>query len=147
MTLAVPVSAQNVPDESTPQGREWLDINTIATLSIGLVIQSFGYIGIYGDLLSQGVYTSEKVSEMLNETVKYLGNANTIINMYQNRNIQMNPGDKRYLATISQIIDLLIKEAKSLSAFSQSHAEDDLKEYNLSREKAWDLISKLTEQR
>ncbi|MDR2459899.1 MAG: hypothetical protein LBE38_03820 [Deltaproteobacteria bacterium] len=145
MAMAAALRAQNGTgaDEEISE-RVRLDSNTIATLSVGLVIQSFGYIGTYADLLSRNVYEPQQVRQMLGETIQYLSNAKNVLNQYQDRNIEVSPGDRRYLKEISEILDILIQEADSLSSFAQSHSEEDLKKYKDSRERALKLIDKLT---
>jgi hypothetical protein len=143
--FTAPILAQgNTGADAEVSEREKLDINTIATLSVGLVIQSFGYIGTYADLLSKGVYEPQQVREMLGETIQYLSNARSVLNQYQNSDIAISPGDRRYLKEISAILDILIQEADSLSSFAQSHSEEDLKKYKDSWEQALKLIERLT---
>ncbi|MDR2352898.1 MAG: hypothetical protein LBF22_06990 [Deltaproteobacteria bacterium] len=137
------VSSIQAQDEmETMTEREILDINTIATLSVGLVIQSYGYIGTYADLLGNNVYEPGKVTQMLGDTVKYLENALYQLRLYESATIDIKPGDKQYLKDVAAIIVILIQEAKSLQAFAQTHAEPDLLSYKEAREKAWKLISR-----
>jgi hypothetical protein len=128
--------------ESSVSERERLDINTIATLSVGLVIQAFGYIGVYGDLLGRDVYEPQLVIQMLGDTVAYLRNAQNQLRLYQDSSLGVNPGDQQYLAEMSAILALLIEEAESLSSFAQTRSESDLQKYRDARDNAWALISK-----
>jgi hypothetical protein len=116
----------------------------VATLSVGLVIQSFGYIGIIADLMTSQIYDTERISNMLGETVQYLTNVQNLLHQYQNRGLNVSRGDRKFIGEIEEIVVLLIQEAESLSAFNQSHLEADLQGYRTSREKALKLIDKLT---
>ncbi|MDR1313595.1 MAG: hypothetical protein LBQ12_07845 [Deltaproteobacteria bacterium] len=123
--------------------REIQDLNAIATLSVGLVIQSFGYIGAYGDLLSSGAYDSQQVINMLGDTVKYLGNAHRELARYQDPGFAVSSGDRQYLAEVTTILELLIEEAESLRGFANSRAEGDLARYRVARDNAWKRIDRL----
>jgi hypothetical protein len=147
MSFSLPLWSQNGTGngQSAAQSeRERLDSNALATLSVGLVIQSFGYIGAFADLLSKGVYEPEIVRSMLGETVQYLTNAQNVLHQYQNRSVSVSPGDRRYIGEVENILVLLIQEAESLSSFALSHSEEDLQNYRTSRDKALKLIDKLT---
>ncbi|MDR1164836.1 MAG: hypothetical protein LBO66_03015 [Deltaproteobacteria bacterium] len=142
LALAGPAAAQDSPGEGAAVSpREIQDLNTIATLSVGLVIQAFGYIGTYADLLSRDVYEAQLVTQMLGDTVRYLRNALVQLRLYQDASLDVSRGDRQYLAEITEILVLLIEEAESLSAFAQTHAESDLQNYKDARDKAWSLIS------
>ncbi|MDR1082234.1 MAG: hypothetical protein LBQ79_15100 [Deltaproteobacteria bacterium] len=135
---------QPVPGQA-PQGseRESQDLNTIATLSVGLVIQSFGYIGAYGDLLSSGAYDSQQVINMLGDTVRYLSNAHRDLSRYQAPGSTVSAGDRQYLAEVTTILELLIEEAESLRGFANTRAEGDLARYRSARDTAWKRIDRL----
>jgi hypothetical protein len=139
---APPLAAQVGQSPQTSE-RETQDINTIATLSVGLVIQSFGYIGVYGDLLSSGAYDSNQVINMLGDTVKYLTNAHRELSRYQSPGFDLSPGDRQYLAEVAAIVALLIEEAESLRGFAQTRAEDDLVKFRGARDNAWKRIERL----
>jgi hypothetical protein len=125
--------------------RERQDINTIATLSVGLVIQSFGYIGVYGDLLSSGSYESGQVIAMLGETVRYLSNAHRELARYQNPAFGVSAGDRQYLADVATIVELLIVEAESLRAFAQNRTEANLAKYRDARATVLTRIDRLVD--
>jgi hypothetical protein len=144
LALCLPAWGQTEAPDPGQDERESLDSNAIATLSVGLVIQSLGYVGIYADLLSKGVYDPELVTKMLGETVQYMTNARNVLHQYQSRSVEVRSGDRRYLGEIENILNLLIQEAESLSAFARTRSEDDLQKYRESREKAIKLIDKLT---
>jgi hypothetical protein len=135
--------SQNNQDQSQQQQRQSLDLNTIATLSVAVVFQSFGYIGTYADLLGTGVYDSNRVQEMLRETTVYLQNSRDQLKLYQASAVGLSSGDKRYLAEVTTIIDLLIAEADSLKAYAINHKQADLKKYEANKTRAWTHLSKL----
>ncbi|MDR2611896.1 MAG: hypothetical protein LBG06_03365 [Deltaproteobacteria bacterium] len=139
---APPALAQDAQEPQSSE-REKQDLNTIATLSVGLVIQSFGYIGVYGDLLSSGAYESEQVVNMLGDTVKYLTNARRDLVRYQDPGFSLSPGDRAYLSDVAQIMTLLIEEAESLRGFAQSRAEGDLGKFRSARDSALKRINLL----
>jgi hypothetical protein len=145
--LCFPLLAQTDNENGqTPKelAREKLDINTIATLSVGIVIQTYGYIGTYGDLLGKGVYDATLVVQMLRDTIQYLNNAQNVIHQYQSRTIDVASGDRRFLGEIEEIIKILIQEAENLTTFAQTHKVEDLEKFNDSRKHALRLIDKLT---
>ncbi|MDR0548612.1 MAG: hypothetical protein LBI10_04270 [Deltaproteobacteria bacterium] len=122
--------------------RESLHMNTIGAYSAGFVLQSFGYIGVLADVLSQNVYEPDVVRSMLMETVSFLSNANQQLILYQEKNIKMGQADQQFINGISDIIKDLTAEAEALAAFAQSHAKADLDSFKASREKAWEGIKK-----
>ncbi|MDR3153569.1 MAG: hypothetical protein LBW85_04675 [Deltaproteobacteria bacterium] len=128
---------------SEPSEREKLDLTTIATLSVGLIIQSYGYIGVYGDLLSSGAYDSNQVINMLGDTVKYLSNAHRELVRYQDPAFNVTQGDRQYLAEVAEIVTLLIGEAESLRAYAQSRADDDLSKFRRARDTVLSRIQRL----
>jgi hypothetical protein len=137
--------AQEVPDPQAPQESELQkqDLNTIATLSVSLAIQAFGYIGAYGDLFSTGAYDSDQVINMLGDTVRYLANARRDLSRYQDPDFKISSGDRQYLAEVTAILGLLIEEAESLRGFAQTRAEGDLERYRGTRDRAWKRIESL----
>ncbi|MDR2350235.1 MAG: hypothetical protein LBF41_06375 [Deltaproteobacteria bacterium] len=137
-------SADTGQQNSKQSEREMLDINAIATLSVGIVIQSYGYIGIFADLYGKGVYDARQVKEMLDVTVQYLNNAQNILHKYQSRSVDVAPGDRRYIAEIEGILVILIREAENLLSFTQTRSEADLAKYNESRVQAHKLLEKFT---
>jgi hypothetical protein len=146
--LILPQSLQAQPqaqDQRTE--RESLDLNTIATLSVALVFQAYGYIGTYADLLGAGVYEGAKVTEMLKETIIYLQNSRDRLKLFQTSAMGLSAGDKRYLAEVVEILDLLIAEARSLSSFAANPNHEDRKSYEANKTKAWSSISKLLNSR
>ncbi|MDR2340608.1 MAG: hypothetical protein LBF40_10860 [Deltaproteobacteria bacterium] len=138
-----PLFAQAAKGPNGDSDRESLDLNTIATLSVALVFQAYGYIGTYADLLSTGVYEADRVNAMLKETTIYLQNSRDRLTLFQTSAMGLSSGDKKYIAEVVTILDLLISEAQSLSAFALNHNENDLKQYEASKTKAWSSISKL----
>ncbi len=134
--------AQNsAPPAPTVTESDVLHLNTIGSFSAGFVIQSYGYIGVLADAMSKGVYEPELVRSMLSETVSYLRNVNAQLQKYQSSAI-IASGDKKFIATMMEIINQLIAEAEALSAFSQSKSKEDLARYESAREKAWRNIKK-----
>lgn len=121
--------------------RDILHLNTIGAFSAGFVIQSYGYIGVLADALSKGVYEPELVRSMLSETVSYLRNVNTQLQKYQSSSL-IAPGDKKFIATMLDIINQLIAEAEALSSFAQSKNKEDLARYEDAREDAWRNIKR-----
>jgi hypothetical protein len=109
------------------------------------MLQSFGYIGTYADLYGKGVYDAERVNRMLRETTIYLQNSRDRLRLFQTSAMGLSTGDKKYLAEVVTILDLLIAEAESLSAFALNHNQDDLKNYEANKDKAWTRLSKLLE--
>jgi hypothetical protein len=136
---------EQLPPGQVPQGseRESQDLNTIATLSVGLVIQSFGYIGTYGDLLASGAYDSQQVANMLGDTVRYLSNAHRDLARYQDPGFNVSAGDRQYLAEVTTILELLIQEAESLRGYASTRAEGDLANYRSARDTALRRIDRL----
>jgi hypothetical protein len=119
-----------------------LHLNTIGTYSAGFVLQSYGYIGVLADVLSQNLYEPEMISSMLGETITFLKNANQQLTMYQDKNFQMSQADQRFINGISDIIKDLTMEAEALSAFAQSRKQEDLARFEESRKNAWSGIKK-----
>jgi hypothetical protein len=132
--------------DSQVSERESHDLNTIATLSVGLTLQAFGYIGAYGDLFSSGAYESEQVINMLGDAVRYLANAHRELARYQDPDFSLTPGDRRYLAEVASIIELLIQEAESLRLFAQSRDDGDLQKFRRARDNAWKRLDRLIKQ-
>ncbi|MDR2405611.1 MAG: hypothetical protein LBE27_04495 [Deltaproteobacteria bacterium] len=142
--IFTPSLLQAQSDPSAQQAeRESLDLNTIATLSVAVVFQSFGYIGTYADLLGTGVYDAARVTEMLRETTVYLQNSRDQLRLFQASAMGLSTGDKKYLAEVVTIMDLLIAEADSLKAFALNHNQADLKKYEANKTRAWSHLSKL----
>ncbi|MDR2140966.1 MAG: hypothetical protein LBR11_04130 [Deltaproteobacteria bacterium] len=123
-------------------GRESLHLNTIGTYSAGFVLQSYGYIGVLADVMSQGVYEPEMVRGMLKETITFLRNANQQLSLYQDKTLRFSQADQRFIDGINSIINDLINEAEALSAFAESRKEEDLQRFETSRKKAWSGIKK-----
>jgi hypothetical protein len=123
-----------------PDGRETLHLTTIGTYSAGFVLQSYGYIGVLADVLSQGVYEAEMVRSMLGETITFLRNAREQLTAYLGGSIQIAAGDMKFIRGISDIIMNLIEEAEALSSFAQSRDKADLERFEDSRKKAWSGI-------
>ncbi|MDR2199159.1 MAG: hypothetical protein LBR53_06880 [Deltaproteobacteria bacterium] len=138
-----PLSAQNAREAAPDRGRESLDLNTIATLSVAVLFQSFGYIGTYADLLATGVYDAERVTTMLKETTFYLRNSRDQLKLFQSSAAGLRRGDQRYLSEVVTTLELLITEAESLSAYALRHEQDDLKRFEASKDKAWTHLSGL----
>ena len=135
--------AQNGRSADAQTERERLDLNAIATLSVAVLIQSYGYIGTYADLFSTGVYDAERVNQMLRETTIYLRNSRDQLKLFQSSAAGVSSGDRQYLGEVTDILDLLIAEAESLSAFTLSHNQDDLRKYEANKTRAWSRLSKL----
>jgi hypothetical protein len=125
-----------------PIERESLHLNTIGAYSAGFVLQSYGYIGVLADALSQGVYEPEVVSSLLKETVNFLQNTNQQLTLYQDKKYKMSEADQKFIVGISQIINDLSAEANSLASFAQGHKQEDLELFEASRQKAWEGIKK-----
>lgn len=134
--------AQNAPP-AAPQAdeKDILHLNTIGAFSAGFVIQSYGYIGVLADALSRGVYEPELVRSMLSETVSYLRNVNTQLQKYQASDL-IASGDKKFIATMMEIISQLIAEAEALSSFAQTKSKEDLSRYESARGDAWKNIKR-----
>ncbi|MDR1050447.1 MAG: hypothetical protein LBP95_05070 [Deltaproteobacteria bacterium] len=128
------------------QDREVLHLNTIGTYSAGFVLQSYGYIGVLADVLSQGVYTRDMVLSMLNETITYLNNAGAQLQRYGSPEVNMAPGDLTFLNKIRGIIGDLVSEAEALSDLAGDSETDvekreaDLARFHAARNKAWSGI-------
>ncbi|MDR1084106.1 MAG: hypothetical protein LBP22_04425 [Deltaproteobacteria bacterium] len=137
-------SSPSVPPADSPGSaeRESLHLNTIGTYSAGFVLQSFGYIGVLADVLSQGVYEPEMVSSMLGETITFLKNANQQLTLYQDKNLQISQADQKFIIGISEIIRDLTAEAEALSSFAQSRKQEDLERFEAARKQAWAGIKK-----
>jgi hypothetical protein len=137
-----PRALPSLPPQPGVFERESLHLNTIGTYSAGFVLQSYGYIGVLADVLSQKVYDSEMVSSMLGETVTFLKNANQQLNLYQDKSLQISQADQQFINGISQIIKELTIEAEALSDFAKSHNQADLDRFEASRKQAWAGIKK-----
>jgi hypothetical protein len=134
--------AQNArPSAPVADEKDILHLNTIGAFSAGFVIQSYGYIGVLADALSKGVYEPDLVRSMLSETVSYLRNVNTQLQKYQSAGL-IASGDKKFIATMMDIIDQLIAEAEALSSFAQTKSKEDLARYENARGDAWKNIKR-----
>jgi hypothetical protein len=137
--------AQPTPPASSPPGafeRESLHMNTIGTYSAGFILQSYGYIGLLADVLSNRLYEEDQISSMLNETITFLNKAINQLDLYQNENFQFSSADKQFISGINLILKDLTAEAQALSDFAKSHDKEDLERFNESRKKAWAGIKK-----
>ncbi len=94
-------------------------------------------------LLSSGADTFEEdlVRSMLSETVSYLRNVNAQLQKYQSSAI-IASGDKKFIATMMEIINQLIAEAEALSSFAQTKSKEDLSRYENARGDAWKNIKR-----
>ena len=138
---APPTTGGGQEKDSLAQQKDMLHLNTIGAFSAGFVLQSYGYIGVLADALSKGVYTPDLVRSMLSETMSYMRNVNTQLKQYQNNSL-VSASDRKFMAQMVEIIDLLIAEATALSAFAQSKNADDLKQFEEARKNAWKNIKK-----
>ncbi|UQZ89438.1 hypothetical protein C4J81_09595 [Deltaproteobacteria bacterium Smac51] len=121
--------------------KDILHLNTIGAFSAGFVIQSYGYIGVLADAMSKGVYEPELVRSMLSETISYLRNVNTQLQKYQSGSL-IASGDRKFIASMMEIISQLIAEAEALSSFAQTKSKEDLARYEDARRDAWKNIKK-----
>lgn len=134
------VAAQAVPSaDALATEKDALHLNTIGAFSAGFVLQSYGYIGVLADSLSQGVYAPDLVRSMLTETINYLRKVHTQLQKYQGGGLIV-PGDLRFITSVMNIINQLMIEAEALSSFAQTKGEADLKRFEESRKNAWKNI-------
>ena len=119
--------------------KDALHLNTIGAFSAGFVLQSYGYIGVLADVLSQEVYPSAMVRDMLAETINYLRNVNAQLLKYHS-GPPLASGDLEFISAIMEIINHLISEADSLSSFAQTKSKEDLRRYEEARRNAWKSI-------
>lgn len=137
---AGPLQAQQQSAGDPWTERDVLHLNTIGVFSAASVIQSYGYIGFLADALSRKVYEPEMVSSMLIEATAYLRNVKTQLEKYPA--ISLKAGDQKFLASIAEIVNHLIKEAEALSSFAQTKSKEDLGKYEAARDAAAKSIEK-----
>ena len=142
-TIKAPESSQTPAQDrnAQPLDKDVLHLNTIGAFSAGFVLQSYGYIGVLADAYGQKVYSPELVRSMLTDTGTYLRNVNTQLKKYQDSGL-VGAGDRKFIASVIEIIDQLSIEAEALSAFTQSTKAEDLKRYEEARKNAWSIIRK-----
>ena len=142
-TIKAPEPSQaTAQDRNTqPQDKDVLHLNTIGAFSASFVLQAYGYIGLLADAYSQKVYSPELVRSMLTDTGNYLRNVNTQLKKYQESGL-VGAGDRKFIASVIEILDHLSAEAEALSAFTQSKKAEDLKRYEEARKNAWSIIRK-----
>lgn len=141
LVLTCPAAwAQNTGRGEGVSERE-LHLNTIGAFSAGLVLQAYGYIGLLADALSRGVYEPRMVSEMLAETTSYLRNVSAQLQKYPPEYLA--GPDRRFIASMVEILNLLISEAEALSAFAQSKSKADLDKYEKARDQALERIDRI----
>lgn len=134
-------SGPTAEEKAAAQERESLHLTTIGVLSTGFALQSYGYIGALADALSKGIYTPDLVISMLTETTNYLRNVNTHLKKYDH-NPLVASGDRKFIASMVEIVDNLMAEAEALAAFAKTKSGDDLKRYEEARKNAWKNIKK-----
>lgn len=136
------LSGLSPAEKSAIQERESLHLTTIGAFSAGFALQSYGYIGVLADAMSKGVYTPELVISMLGETTSYLRNISAQLKKYQNTPGLVASGDRKFIASMMEIVDQLIAEAEALSSFAKTKSADDLKKFEEARKSAWKNIKK-----
>ncbi|MDR0354804.1 MAG: hypothetical protein LBJ64_03600 [Deltaproteobacteria bacterium] len=119
---------------------ETLHLNTIGTYSAGFVLQSYGYIGVLADVLSQKVYDRDIVQTMLKETIVYINNASAQLASYKSPQFELSREDLAFLNRINAILLDLAKEAGALADFAESRNNEDLKRFHDARNDAWSGI-------
>lgn len=142
---AAPLAAQDGSGPAAAQAnqeRESLHLTTIGAFSAGFVLQSYGYIGVLADTLSKEVYSPELVISMLGETTSYLRNISAQLKKYQTNPNLVAAGDRKFIASMMEIVDHLIAEAEALSSFAKTKSADDLKKFEEARKNAWKNIKK-----
>lgn len=135
-------SALSPADKAAIQERESLHLTTIGAFSAGFALQSYGYIGVLADAMSKGVYTPDLVISMLGETTSYLRNISAQLKKYQSTPGLVAAGDRKFIASMMEIVDQLIAEAEALSSFAKTKSADDLKKFEEARKNAWKNIKK-----
>lgn len=136
------LSGLSAAEKSAIQERESLHLTTIGAFSAGFALQSYGYIGVLADAMSKGVYTPDLVISMLGETTSYLRNISAQLKKYQNTPGLVASGDRKFIASMMEIVDQLIAEAEALSSFAKTKSADDLKKFEEARKSAWKNIKK-----
>ena len=129
------------PPAAAQAEKDILHLNTIGAFSAGFVLQSYGYIGVLADVMSQEVYPADLVRDMLGETINYMRNVNGQLLKYHS-GPPIAPGDLEFISAIMEIINYLIVEAESLSSFARTKSKDDLQRYEEARRNAWKSIKK-----
>lgn len=127
-------------EKSALQERESLHLTTIGSFSAGFALQSYGYIGVLADALSKGVYAPDLVISMLGETTGYLRNISAQLKKYQDTPGLVAAGDRKFIASMMEIVNQLIDEAEALSSFARTKNANDLKKFEEARKNAWKNI-------
>jgi len=133
-------SSLSPAEKAAIQERESLHLTTIGAFSAGFALQSYGYIGVLADALSKGVYAPDLVISMLGETTGYLRNISAQLKKYQDTPGLVVAGDRKFIASMMEIVNQLIAEAEALSSFARTKNANDLQKFEEARKNAWKNI-------
>ena len=134
LVLLVPTAAATASDYT-------VYIETIGTFSGSYIFMTYGYIGVVADAYSKDIYKSRQVRDMMDEKVVFLNKLVESLRGVQQTNIDQN--DREFIEAMIEILNLLKKEAESLSAFAASNDPEDVKRFDQARQEAWSQIKKV----
>lgn len=129
------------PATTEAKSDETVYIETIGVFGGIYIYTTYAYIGTTADAFSKDIYDAGQVKSMMDEKINMLNNLEAMLLRVQATN--MAPADKKFIASMLDIIGLLRQEASALSEFVNTKDEADAEKYDQARKAAWLKIKKL----
>jgi|GEM_PF-3098912 hypothetical protein len=139
LSVQTPAFAAGVTAAPADEGDQYR--RTIGLLSAAYLFQTFTVIGAVGDGFAKKAYTEEKARGLLSVSLKLtISVADAFEAM---KKMKLPATDRKAVIELNEVAELLVVEAKALSAYIRSEDKSDFRKYNKARKNVWDRLSKL----
>lgn len=132
---ASPAISASAPDDGDQYRR------AIGLLSAAYLFQTFTMIGAVGDGYAKKAYTEEKARNLLGVSLKMTISITETFEAL--KKIKLPSADRKTVIELNEIAELLIWEAKALSAYIRSEDKADFRRYTKARRNVWDRLSQM----